>query len=245
MTDHEQVPVPRPPTPDPQPPATAPSRKGIGGPRTPEGKRRSSLNACKTLITSKVHLCSPEEQPAYDAHMAAYKEALAPVGILETELVAEISKMKWRQKRAASVEDSIFSQGHLDHAHNMNTGDSAVDSCLAEGKVWKEHSRELLLISLYETRMRRALENDMAALEAMQTKRREAYARAQDEAIRLAQLAASQGEEYDPGDDFQPASAYGQFVFSAPDLLRVLDRRNRVSRSWNLNKRPPTVPKAA
>ena len=29
-----------------------------------------------------------------NAHMAAYKEALAPVGILETELVAEISKMK-------------------------------------------------------------------------------------------------------------------------------------------------------
>ena len=65
-----------------------------------------------------------------------YKEALAPVGILETELVAEISKMKWRQKRASSVEDSIFSQGHLDHAHNMNTGDAAVDSCPAEGKVW-------------------------------------------------------------------------------------------------------------
>ena len=85
----------------------------------------------------------------------------------------------------------------------------------------------------------------MAALEAMQAKRKEAYAQAQNEAIRLAQLAASQGEEYDPGDDFLPASAYGEFVFSEPELLRVLDRRNRVSRSLNINKRPPTVPKAA
>jgi hypothetical protein len=226
-----------------QPQVPAPNPRG--GPRTPEGKRRSSLNACKTLITSKVHLCSPEEQPAYDAHMAAYKEALAPVGILEIELVAEISKMKWRQKRISSVEDSIFSQGYLDHAENMNTGHAAVDSCLAEGLVWKEQAKNLLLISLYETRMRRALEKDMAALEAMQAKRKEAYAQAENEAIRLAQLAASEGEEYDPGDDFVPASAYGQFVFSEPDLLRVLDRRNRVSRSRNINKRPPAVPEAA
>jgi hypothetical protein len=133
----------------------------------------------------------------------------------------------------------------LEHANDMNTGDSAVDSCLAEGMVWKEQAHNLLLISLYETRMRRALEKDMAALEAMQAKRKEAYSRAQDEAIRLAQLAASEGEEYDPGEDFIPARAYGEFVFSEPDLLRVLDRSNRVSRSWNINKRPPTVPKAA
>ncbi len=228
-----------------QQPEAALSRKGIGGPRTPEGRRRSSLNACKTLITSKVHLCSPEEQPAFDAHMAAYKEALAPVGILETELVAEISKMKWRQKRASSVEDSLFSMGYLEHAENMNTGHAAVDSCLAEGMVWKEQAQNLMLISVYETRMRNAVAKDMAALDALQTKRKEAYSRAQDEAIRLAQLAASQGEEYDPGDDFLPASAYGEFVFSAPDLLRVLDRRNRVIRSWDVNKRPPTFPKKA
>ena len=226
-----------------QPETPAPNPRG--GPRTLEGKRRSSLNACKTLITSKVHLCSPAEQPAFDAHMAAYKEALAPVGILETELMAEIAKMKWRCKRSSSVEDSIFAQGHLDHANNMNTGDVAVDSCLAEGKVWKEQSHNLLLISLYETRMRRALEKDMAALEALQSKRKEAYARAQDEAIRLAQLAASQGEEYDPGDDFEPASAHGQFVFSAPDLLRIIDRDARLRRSWDINKRPPVLPKAA
>ena len=66
----------------------------------------------------------------------------------------------------------------------------------------------------------------------------EACARAQNEAIRLAQPAASEGEAYGPGDDFLPASAYGECVFSAPDLLRVLDRRNRVVRFWETNKGP-------
>ena len=105
--------------------------------------------------------------------MAAYKEALAPVGILETELVAEISKMKWRQKRASSAEDSIFSQAHLDYVDDMQSGHPAVDSCLVEGKVWKEQAQALILISLYETRMRRALEKDMAALQALQRNARQ------------------------------------------------------------------------
>jgi hypothetical protein len=237
MSDEQQQPAQ-------EPEATA-SRKGIGGPKTPQGRRRSSLNACKTLITSKIHLCSPEEQPALDAHMAAYKEAYAPAGILENELVVEIAKAKWRLKRASSVEDSIFAQGHLDHAANIESGHSAVDSCLAEGKVWKEHSHDLILISLYESRIRRAVEKDIAALQAMQEKRKASYNRARDEAIQLMQLAESQGEDYEPGSDFEPAGAHGRFVFSAPDLCRVIDRAARLSASWNINKRPPAFPKAA
>jgi len=226
-------------------PSEAPSRKGIGGPRTPEGKRRSSLNACKTMITSKVHLCTPEEQPAYDAHMAAYKEAYSPMGILETELVDELSKNKWRLKKTASAEASLFSASYIDLSDDIDTGNPTVDSCLVEGKVWKEHGPTLVLISVYETRLRRAVEKDTARLEAMQARRREAYKLAQNEAIRLAQLAASEDKDYDPGDDFVPASAYGEFVFSEPELLRVLDRRNRVSRSLALARRPPALPDAA
>jgi hypothetical protein len=103
--------------------------------------------------------------------MEAYKEALVPVGILETELVAETSKMKWRQKRVSSVEDSIYASGHLDHANNMNTGDDAVDSCLAEGQVWKEQAKNLMLISLYETRIRRAVEKAIRTISRLPSAR--------------------------------------------------------------------------
>jgi hypothetical protein len=63
------------------------------------------------------------------------------------------------------------------------------------------------------------VEKDVAADHADQ--RKEAYVRSQNEAFRLAQLPASEGEDDDPGDDFEPAGATGQFVFSAPALLRV------------------------
>jgi hypothetical protein len=72
--------------------------------------------------------------------MTAYKEAYAPVGILETEAKVEIAKMKWKLKRAAWAEDSIFAQGHLDCANDIESGHPAVDRCLAEGKVWKERT---------------------------------------------------------------------------------------------------------
>jgi site-specific recombinase XerD len=37
----------------------------------------------------------------------------------------------------------------------------------------------------------------------------------------------------------------GLRLYSAPDLARVIDRRARLSRSYDVNKRPPTFPKAA
>jgi hypothetical protein len=73
-----------------------------------------------------------------------------------------------------------------------------------------------VLISLYETRIRRTVEKDVAALQAMQAQRKASYSRAQDEAIRRLQLALSQGEAYDPGEDFLPASAHGGVRFFSP-----------------------------
>jgi len=49
-----------------------------------------------------------------------------------------------------------------------------VEITVAEGKVWKGRSHTLILIFLHETRLRRAVEKDVAALQAMQTKRKQA-----------------------------------------------------------------------
>jgi hypothetical protein len=51
-------------------PAELPKKKG--GPRTPEGRRRSSLNATRHQLTSKVYIATPEESDAYNAHITVY-----------------------------------------------------------------------------------------------------------------------------------------------------------------------------
>jgi hypothetical protein len=75
----------------------------------------------------------------------------------------------------------------------------------------------------------------------MQAKREKAHSEAQYEAIKLSQLAEAEGEVYDPADDFVPAREHGGFVFSAPDLARVVDRRDRLDRAWDVRSCAATM----
>jgi hypothetical protein len=209
-------------------------RKRGGGPRTPEGKRRSSLNARRHAITARVHVATPEESAVFDAHLKAYLEALAPVGVVERDLAIEIADLKFRLKRAGSVEHAIFALGHETHAEAINSGHPQADAALAEGLTWIREAKRLQLLTLYEARIRKAVEKNTAELERLQKERKEAYARAQRQAIQLVKVAVSEGHDYEAGGDFQPASAHGQFVFSTSELARVIHRQNRLDRSYAL-----------
>jgi len=56
------------------------------GPKTPEGKKRSSLNAFRHGLTGQIVIHTPEDRAAFQQHCDAIREALAPVGALETDL---------------------------------------------------------------------------------------------------------------------------------------------------------------
>jgi hypothetical protein len=198
------------------------------GPRTPAGKRRASFNAFRHGLTSKVHVHTPEESEAFRAHCQGYHAELAPVGIQESDLVQLIAEDRWRLKRARSIESNIFAAGINAHAGETESGNEEIDNALAEGKTWIEQSKFLALITLYEQRINRAIEKNSSALRALQTARREAYKQAQQEAINLMHEAQFRGEEYEPQDDFLPASAHGHFVYSPTEIERTLDRRDRI-----------------
>jgi hypothetical protein len=206
------------------------------GPRTPEGKRRSSLVARRHQLTSKVYIAPPEEAEAFDAHCRAYRESLAPVGIVESDLVQEIAENRWRLKRARAIENAIFAQGHNQHADAFNSGHPQVDSALAEAETWLDRAPSFALLTTYENRIRRSIEKNTTQLEALQDARKAAYRQAQEEAIRLQQSAESAGETYDPAADFLPASAHGGFVYSSAEIARLSARRERLSRSLHLAK---------
>ena len=110
------------------------------GPKTEAGRRRSGMNAFKHGITGKIHIATPEESAAFEAHCRSYVEALAPVGKLEDELALEIAEDKWRLKRIRSVESSIFAEGHSQYADEFASGNPQVDAAFAEGKTWTEQS---------------------------------------------------------------------------------------------------------
>ncbi len=198
------------------------------GPRSESGKRRVSFNAFKHGLTSKVHVHTPEESEAFRTHCQAYLAELAPVGIQEIDLVQAIAENRWRLKRARALENNIFAEGVNLHAGETESGDAEIDNALAEGKTWVEQARSLALITVYEQRINRSIEKNTAELRALQTARKEAYKKAQEDAIHFMQEAESRGEIYRPQDDFHPAAAHGEFVYSATEIHRLLDRRARV-----------------
>ena len=59
------------------------------GPRTEEGKRRSSLNDFRHGLTGQIVIHTPEDQAAFQKHCEAIRDALAPVGALELECEAD------------------------------------------------------------------------------------------------------------------------------------------------------------
>ncbi len=206
---------------------------------TESSKRRVSFNAFKHGLTSKVHVHTPEESESFRAHCDAYHSELSPVGIQETDLVQLIAEDRWRLKRARAIESNIFAEGINAHAGETESGDEQIDNALAEGKTWVEQSKFLALITLYEQRINRAIEKNTAQLRVLQTARREAYAKAEQEAIMLHEYAEQRGEIYHPADDFHPASEHGQFVYSPPKIAHILDRKFRLHQAlWGRKPMP-------
>jgi hypothetical protein len=89
-------------------------------------------------------------------------------------------------------------------------------------------SKGLRTVALYANRLQRAIEKNTAYLESLQEKRKTAHAQAQEEAILLTQLAEANGEVYNPEPDFPATGAAGQFVYSAPEIKRLIARASRL-----------------
>ena len=213
--------------------------KRSGGPRTEAGKRRSSLNACKHHIFSKITVLPAADLAVYNESLKQYLADYLPVGILETDLVHHIADLQFRIRRCRSIEHSLFAVGFEDFVDRIDSGLPEVDAAFTEGPTWRQNKHDLMLLTVYESRLENSLKREIAYLEKLQAERKAAYAQAEAEAIRLKQLAESEGEVYEPANDFIPASAHGKFVFSAEAIDRAIDRQSRLQRAPVSGRIPP------
>ena len=81
------------------------------GPRTEEGKKRSSLNAFRHGLTGQIVIHTPEDKQAFEKHCGDIREDLKAVGALETTLAQSIAEDYWRLNRARALENAIFTFG--------------------------------------------------------------------------------------------------------------------------------------
>ena len=204
------------------------------GPRTPEGKSRCRLNAYRHGLTGQLCVFTPEEQQAYEKHCKVVLEALAPVGDFERDLAQSIADDHWRLKRARAIEASTFALGQHEHAADHNTGHPEVDAAFAQARTWEKAAHNLQLLTVYEQRIRRAVDKNMAQLKTLQTERKEAAAEAMKQAKLLYRLAEAHDKPYQPEAFFITAPEVRESVFSSAEIARELNRDSLLNDAENL-----------
>ncbi|MGA7235158.1 MAG: hypothetical protein WBY44_05750, partial [Bryobacteraceae bacterium] len=178
-----------------------------------------SQNSWKHGLCAKLHIAPPGEEDALEEHVAGYLQAYAPVGLPERDLVRNITENHFRLQRAHALEDAFFTEIMLDQSTNASPDD----------ETWAEKTRDLKNITVQAGRIQRAIEKSTAALNAMQAERKSAYAKAEAEAILLTQLAHAKGQTVDAAKDFPSPELCGGFVYSLPEIARLIGRAARLA----------------
>ena len=184
------------------------------GPRTPEGKRRSSLNALRHGLTGRVVVLPSEDMDAYHAFCRELMKDLKPEGPLEKQYAQTFCDTQWRLNRIRSTEDSMLALGHFEEAGAIDPGHPQIHAALTSARVFRDQSKQFTNLSLYEQRLNRALKESLRQLRELQAERVAARQAALAEAAAIRNLKKQQGELYDPAID-QPST---QFVFSTSEI---------------------------
>ena len=193
------------------------------GPRTEEGKKASALNARRHNLTGQVTAMTDADRIMHDAFSASIVENLAPEGAMEIQLAQRIATDSWRLNRISAVEDNLFALGHSAKSDEIETEHPEIHAALTAAKVFKEESKQLQLLTLYEQRINRNIQKNLATLQALQAARLAKREAEMKEAKKLLQLSEMKGLPYEPIKD--------GFVFSTAQIHAALDKERRLNRA--------------
>src|ERR1700727_2855656 len=194
------------------------------GPRTEEGKKVAALHARRHNLTGQVAAMTDADRIMHDAFSASLVENLAPEGAMEIQLAQRIATDSWRLNRLSAVEDNLFALGHSAHSDDVETENSEIHAALTAAKVFQEESKQLQLLTLYEQRINRNIQKNLATLQALQAARIAKREAEMKEAKKLLQLSEMKGLAYEPIKD--------GFVFSNAQIHAVIDKERRLNRAY-------------
>ena len=203
------------------------------GPVTEAGKEIVSGNALKHGLTSSgKHAILPGERAEYEKLLHEFLAYYRPVGPEENRLTVNIVENTVRARRAHAMEAALFEQA-------IREKEEGIDAFTAQAQAWNDATKGIQRIATYAHRIERAITKDSAKLEALQSTRKAAYAKAQEEAILLAKLARAKGNTFDPASHFPPDGDFGGFVYSGDELARVIERAARLEEARARFAPPP------
>ena len=198
------------------------------GPRTEEGKQAARLNGLRHGLTGQVSVMTDDNRRELNAFCDPIIARLRPDGPLELALAHLVAQSYWRLNRIQSIEDGIFALGHSYPANLINSGAEQVDVLLSESTTFMRSSKDILNITLYESRINRTLKKHMDQLTSLQTERKAAEEKAFEEAELLHLLAVKNAQPFDP-------QQHG-FAFSSAALAFRMERKSQLKQARILAK---------
>jgi hypothetical protein len=164
-----------------------------------------------------------EDRAAHDKLTQSLMKDLAPEGAMEIQLAQRIATDSWRLNRISAVEDNLFALGLHENGGKLCADDEQIDAALTTARVFTMESKTLQLLTLYEQRLNRAIQKNLALLQSLQAARKAEREAAMREAASLLQLSEMKGLEYRPAKD--------DFVFSNDQIRAFIDRDQRLQRA--------------
>ncbi len=142
------------------------------GPRSPETKAKTSLNAVKTALTGRTVLLPTDDAAEYQRYLAAYEKELAPVGQRESDLVQSIIDTVWRLRRIPGLETAIFARGYLEFENAFDAHGVSLRPGLIELEIFLKYEKQIRNLQLQDARLSRRREKEMAELRQLQQERK-------------------------------------------------------------------------
>jgi hypothetical protein len=204
------------------------------GPRTPEGKKRASLNAMRHGLTGQTVVSPKDDLSAYLRFTRRFYDDLKPKGAIESQLVQTIADNSWRLNRARVYENNLLTIGFDEHSGSIDVEDPEIHRALATAKAYRAQAQSLSAISMHEQRVSRQFDCALKQLGELQAIRRKLEQQQIEEAARLYQLhneqqqAATGGAQSNPNEPTTPYHATEDgFVFANEEIETHIRREER------------------
>ncbi len=185
------------------------------GPRTPEGKAQSSINALKTALTGRTVLLPSDDAAAYEQYVDRFVREFQPVGVRECELIQSIADANWRLRRIPTLEFALYARGRTQFAEKFAAEPADTQPGMIELETYLFYEKQFRNLQLQETRLRRQRDKDLADLREAQQERNKQEAQDLATAATMYQVARSRNQPFDPAD-------HG-FEFSIDDIESYLE----------------------
>jgi hypothetical protein len=138
------------------------------GPKTPEGKAKSSLNAVKTALTGQTVLLPSDDVAAYESHVQSFIDHYNPATPREKDLVQSIADTTWRMKRIPSLEAAILARGSIELKDMFEDQAAELRPQLIAAEVYLRYEKQIHNLHLQEARLFRRFQQECRELEALQ-----------------------------------------------------------------------------